>query len=186
MGLFSACIWALEWILSLCRSEIAWPAGNHTLLIACPKYRQTEWDIPRPFQIGVSSVLKRSDRRRHLDLPVRSETGTSLARWPTALKLKFCCSLSWLLYQFAGLCLHRLLPFAIPLLFLFILNVKLFTSEDWAMFVTILYACHYLYFLMKCFLSVNPPAYLEKPSTPKKAADTTVQHVCCKGGGRHV
>lgn len=45
------------------------------------------------------------------------------------------------------------------------------------MFVTILYACHYLYFLMKCFLSINPPAYLEKPSTPKKAADTAVQHV---------
>lgn len=136
MGLFSACIWALEWILSLCRSEIAWPAGNHTLLIACPKYRQTEWDIPRPFQIGVSSVLKRSDRRRHLDLPVRSETGTSLARWPTALKLKFCCSLSWLLYQFAGLCLQTI---TICHSAFISLHFKCQTLHIWGLS----YVCHY-------------------------------------------
>lgn len=91
MGLFSACIWAVEWILSLCRSEIAWPADNHTLLIACPKYRQPKWDIPRRFQIGVISVLRKLDWHRHLHLPVCSEAGNSLPKWQTTLKLEFCC-----------------------------------------------------------------------------------------------
>lgn len=146
MGLFSACIWAAEWIWSLCRCEIAWPADNHTLLIACPKYRQPEWDIPRRFQIGVISVLRGLDWHRHLDLPVCSEAGNPEAKWQAALKLEFCCSLSWLLYQFALLRFYRLFQFAIPLLFLLIFQVKLSMSEDWALFVTVSYTCRYLYF----------------------------------------